>query len=101
MANKIITIIADKERHLKLGINGLIEIEKMLDKPLAQLGENMGFEDFRTILYVALKWEDKKLTLEQTGDLMDDYIATNGFEKLGQTIGELITAAMGNLPSQA
>lgn len=96
---KIITVKADKERHLKLGVNGLIQLEEDLKKPISELSEGMGMKDFRAILYLALKWEDKELTYEQTGELMDLIIEDKGFEYLGSIVGELIQNAMGVLPS--
>ena len=97
---KIITIKADKERHLKLGINGLIQLEEDLGKPVSEISEGIGMKEFRAILYLALKWEDKALTYETTGELMDLIIEDKGFEYLGEIIGKLIQGAMGVLPSQ-
>lgn len=97
---KIITIQADKERHLKLGVNGLIQLEEDLGKPVSEISEGIGMKEFRAILYLALKWEDKSLTYEQTGEIMDLIIEAKGFEYLGETISELIQNAMGVLPSQ-
>lgn len=96
---KIITVNADKERHLKLGVNGLIQLEEELNKPISELSEGMSMKDFRAILYQALKWEDRELTYEKTGEIMDNIIEDKGFEYLGQIIGELIQNAMGILPS--
>lgn len=100
MANKIIVLDADKERHLRLGINGLIELESVLGRPIAELSEGIGLTEIRTILYIALKWEDKKLTEDKTGEVMDAYIEKHGFEGLGQMVGDLVSSAMGALPSQ-
>lgn len=100
MKNKIQTINLDKERHLRLGINGLIELEKMLNRPVSDLANGMGMNEFRAILFIALKWEDKSLTEYKTGELMDLYIEQESFEKLGELLGELVSSAMGVLPSK-
>lgn len=96
---KITTIKADKERHLKLGVNSLIELEEVLNKPISELSEGMGFTEFRAILYLAMKWEDKELTYEKTGDIMDEIIDSMGMDFLGDTIAKLIQGSMGILPS--
>lgn len=102
MAKKIITINIDgKDRHLKMGINALAELEQIINKPITDMGEDVSLSDLRALFYVAMKWEDKSLTLDETGDLMDSVIDEHGFEFLSQKLGELMTGAMGNtqLPS--
>jgi hypothetical protein len=94
---KIITFEADKQRHLKFGMNGLIQLEKELGRPLTALStEQFSLEDLRTMLYVGLKWEDKKLTQDAVGDIMDEAIENHGMEYLSAKLGEALTGAFGN-----
>lgn len=71
---KITVINLDKERHLKYNLNALITAEKITGKKLAELGGEKGsfdLEFLRAMLYAGLIWEDKELTLEDVGDLID------------------------------
>lgn len=100
---KVVTFNADKERHLKFGMNGLIQLEKELGKPLTALStEQFSLADLRTMLYVGLKWEDKKLTQDAVGDIMDEAIELHGMDYLSKQLGEALTGAFGNTatPSQ-
>jgi hypothetical protein len=94
---KVVTFEADKKRHLKYGMNALIQLEKELGKPLASIGAGeVKLEDLRTMLYIGLKWEDKELTYEQVGDVMDEAIENHGMEYLSQKLGEALQGAFGN-----
>lgn len=99
MANKrIVTIEMDKERHIKFGINAMIELEQKLEKPLTSLGDGeVNMIDLRTMLFVGLKWEDKKLTEEAVGDIMDDSIEKHGMEYISEKLGEAITGTFGQV----
>lgn len=100
---KVVTIKADKARNLKYGINGMIELEKELGKPLTALSTDaFSLSDLRTMLYVGLKWEDKELTHETVGEIMDIVIEDEGMEYLSEKLGEAITGAFGNsaMPSK-
>ena len=97
---KTVEIEMDKVRHLKFGMNALIELEQKTGKPLSQMGD-VSMADLRTILWCGLIHEDKKLTESKVGDLMDEAIEKNGMEHLAQKIGEAMENSMGNakLPS--
>ena len=91
---KTVMIQADKARNLKYGINQLIELEELLGKPVATMEmENFSMKDLRTMFYVALKWEDKKLTHETAGDIMDSVIENEGIESLSASIGKAMELA--------
>lgn len=94
-ANKVVTIEADKQRHIKYGMNAFIRLERELGRPMTELGDNLSMEDLRTMLWVGLLWEDKKLTPEKVGDLMDVVIETEGLEYLSNALGEAVQGAMG------
>lgn len=98
MANNTIMIEMDKARNLKYTFNTLIELEEDFGKPIAEIGgANMTMKDVRTLIYHGLKWEDKKLTPEKTGELISDYIDNdNSFQELIEVVGKAFTKAMGN-----
>lgn len=94
---KIISVEMDKHRNLKYGMNAMIQLEKELGKSLMGLAEDeFKLSDLRTMLYIGLKWEDKELTYEQVGDLMDDAIEKHGMEYLSTKLGEALQGAFGN-----
>lgn len=70
---KTVLIELDKARNMRLGTNQFAMIQD-LGLDLNNHQQVLGFRELRTILFVALSWEDKKLTLEQVGDMMDDVI---------------------------
>jgi hypothetical protein len=89
---KVVSIEMDKARNLKFGINSLIELEKKINKPLTKLtGEGFALSDLRAILYIGLKWEDKSLTEEQTGEIMDSAIEKFGIEYISKKLEESMT----------
>jgi hypothetical protein len=86
---KFTSIEMDKVRNLSYGINSLIELEKRMGKNLTSLsGDSFGLSDLRTILFVGLKHEDRELTEEKTGEIMDIAIENSGIEYLSKKLAE-------------
>jgi len=83
---KSVTIELDKARNLRYGLNALIKVEELTGKTITKLDlENISMKDLRTILYAGLYHEDKDLTPEKVGELIDDYSDIGSIaEKLGQ-----------------
>lgn len=75
MANKqrgLVEIELDKKRTLRYTLNALAELEDVLGVPLSELeGVQMGMKQVRAFLWAGLIHEDKELTLEQVGDMVD------------------------------
>ena len=91
---KTVMIQADKARNLKYGINQMVELEELLGKPVTNMDmENFSMKDLRAMVYVGLKWEDKKLTQEIAGDIMDTAIENDGIESLSASIGKAMELA--------
>ncbi len=88
-------IKADKGRNIRLTTNALAKAEEIIGKPISNFGDNMGFREIRTVLYCGLYWEDKELTEEKTGDIMDIIIENNGFGYLGEKVQEALSHALG------
>jgi hypothetical protein len=94
---KSVTIELDKPRNLRFGINALIRVEELTGKPITKLDlENISMKDLRTIVYAGLCHEDKDLTPEKVGELMDDY---SDITKIAEKLGEAFNIAFngGNL----
>ena len=71
---KSVTIELDKARNLRYGINALCTIEEIINKPITTLDlNNLSMKELRAILYAGLVHEDKSLTEESVGSLIDDY----------------------------
>ncbi|MBH0159885.1 hypothetical protein [Fictibacillus sp. 26RED30] len=93
--SKTVAIKADKARNLKFGTNSMVQAEEMLGKPITEFGDQVHLGDLRIILYVGLRWEDKELTLESTGDIMDEILENEGIDYLSKKLGDAIQKAFG------
>lgn len=75
MANKQrgeVTVLLDKERTLKFTLNSLVYAEDNgVDIQNMGKGAKVKLKDLRTLLYAGLMHEDKELTPEQVGELID------------------------------
>ncbi len=90
---KTVTIELDKARNLRYGINALVKVEELIGKPLTQLDlEHISIKDLRAILFAGLYHEDKALTPELTGELIDEYSSIND---VAVKLGEAFTLAFG------
>ena len=70
---KKVYIELDKKREIRFDMNALAELEEIygsFDKAMAAL-KNSSIKAMRALLYSGLKHEDKKLTIEQVGAMVD------------------------------
>lgn len=89
-----VTLVLDKPRTLRYGINALAKIEDATGRPLMQLDLNsVGIKDLLAIVYAGLYHEDKSLTIEKVGDLIDEHSNLN---EVAEKIGEALTIAFGS-----
>lgn len=89
---KLVTVMLDKERTLKFNLNALILAEKITGKKLASLGQDAnGFdlEFLRGMLFAGLTHEDKVITLEEVGDMIDMENMEDVTNKLGEAMQSL------------
>lgn len=94
MIKKSVTIELDKARNLRYGINALVTIEELTGHAITTLDLNkISVKDLRTILYAGLVHEDKELTPEKVGSLIDDY---SDMVTISKRLGEAITIAFGD-----
>lgn len=89
MEKKVVKIDLDKERHLYYNLNSLEKIEDLLGISIDKIGENLNMKALKVLLYAGLVWEDKKLTLDQVGDMV-------GFEDM-EKVSEAINKAFEGL----
>lgn len=96
---KGITITLDKPRTLRYGMNALAKIEDITGKTLMSLDlNNVGIKDLLTIVYAGLCHEDKSLTLDAVGDLIDEYSDLN---TIAEKVGDALTAAFGTVKKES
>lgn len=80
MPTKTVEIKLDKLRFLRFDVNALADIEVKaglgLDTLLGE--ERVGINAIRVLLWGGLRWEDKALTLEAAGNLLQQYIEEGG-----------------------
>jgi hypothetical protein len=90
---KGVIIELDKPRTLRYGINALAKVEDSIGKPIVGLDlEHLGIKELLAIVHAGLFHEDKTLTIEQVGDLIDDYSDLN---IVAEKLGEALTEAFG------
>lgn len=76
--------IQDKEYLLKYDVNALVLLEELTGKSLGVvLNEELGFGILRQLLFVGLVKAHKEIDLEETGELMQEFL------NQGQDIQEL------------
>ena len=90
---KGVTINLDRPRTLRYGMNALATIEDITGKSILSLDlNNVGVRDLLAIVYGGLYHEDKTLTIEKVGELIDDY---SDLTEIAEKIGEALTEAFG------
>ena len=96
---KGITIVADKTRMLRFSINAMIEYKQTRKEDIVQslgrLENELDFELIRYLFYLGLKHEDKELTEEKVGDVLDILLEENGIEYVANILGEALNKAFG------
>jgi hypothetical protein len=89
----IVTIELDKPRHLKLTLGGMKRFQEVTGKSLlkgfnmAEMSEN----DLIAFIWACLIWEDKNLSLEDFGFMLD-------FSRLNEIQGKLAAALTAGIP---
>lgn len=68
--DNLATIMLDKQRTLKLDLNGLEEFERESGKTLTDLGENMSTGTMKLLIWAALLHEDPDITPHDVGSII-------------------------------
>ena len=90
---KGVAITLDRPRTLRYGMNALAKIEDLTGKSLLAFDlNNVGVKDLLVIIYCCLSHEDKNRTIEQVGDLIDEY---STISEIAEKLGEALTVAFG------
>ena len=92
-----VLIELDKPRNIRLNTNALVKAEEILNRPISEFGAAFGIKEIRAMLWAGLLHEDKSITLETVGDLIDEA----GFEYVTDKVGEAINIAMGLKPEES
>ncbi|MGE5390907.1 MAG: hypothetical protein ACM3PE_07570 [Deltaproteobacteria bacterium] len=92
-----VLIILDKPRNIRLNTNALVKVEEVLERSLSEFGTSFGITEIRAMLWAGLLHEDKSLSLDTVGDLIDEA----GFEYVAEKVGEAINIAMGIKPEES
>lgn len=76
---KSVAIELDKPRRLKYDVNALASIEEAMGGlTLGQAFRTPGIRAIRALLWAGLRWEDRQLTLEGAGDILQAYLEGGG-----------------------
>jgi hypothetical protein len=87
-----VNIELDKPRRIRFDVNALSDAEEALGMGLGTVMQSqLGIRMIRALLWAGLKWEDRGLTLERTGTLIQKYLENGG--DLG-ALGETLTRAL-------
>ncbi len=88
-----VAINLDRPRTLRYGMNALAKIEDITGKSILSLDmSEVGIRDLLAIVYGGLYHEDKTLTLDKVGNLIDEYSNLN---EIAEKIGEALSLAFG------
>lgn len=71
------------------------DIEERLGMGMSKImAQELSFAMIRVCLWAGLKWQDRGLTTEKVGRLMNGYLANGGtIEDLGEIVGKAIVAS--------
>lgn len=69
-----------KVRRLRYDFNAISELEEKLDAPIGALlsDQKAGFRSLRGLLWAGLKWENRALTPEKVGELIQKHLDQGG-----------------------
>jgi len=84
--------IGGKSRKLRYDFNAIADIEKAAGLGIgAMFDENRtGFNSIRLLVWGGLKWQERGLTVERTGQLVGDYLKDGG--SLEELMGKVTDA---------
>lgn len=85
-----------KSYMLYLGVNQLINFEDIMEIPLQGITEEISqFKVMRTIIFVSGNGKNKNFkSLEEAGEMLNDWISEKGFEEVSSVISELMENAI-------
>jgi len=80
MDERAVGIQLDKPRKLRYTFNSVADLEEKAGTGIGALmsEEKIGFYTVRLLTWAGLKWQDKGLTLERTGNMIQTYFDNGG-----------------------
>ena len=96
----LITVILDRERHLKFGWNAKVALEYEVGrrekrkvnflkvKEWNRQFSDMNCTNVQLLLWAGLVWEDSELSIESVGDLLDEHI--KDFKAICEAVSEAL-----------
>ena len=93
---KSVTIQLDRPRRLRFDYNALSDVEEKAGMGIGAIlsEQRIGFAMTRVLLWGGLKWEDRKLTLEKVGELLQAYFQGGGsWDDIIATIFQAVNAS--------
>ena len=96
---KSISINLDKERHLRFNMNAMVKFEEVSGKSLLSglNTANLSVTDLRALLWACLIHEDKKLTLDQVGEM----ISLDNLQEVTQAVTQTMSSSMPDKKGEA
>lgn len=91
-----VEIALDRPRRLHYDTNAICDLEEKLGKPISAAldSQSAGFSMVRALLWAGIKHEDKGMTIERTGRILNDYIVAGGSQQaLGDRINQALKAS--------
>ena len=96
MAAGTIEVLLDKPRNLRFDVNALADIEQKCGTGISSFlsEEKLGFNAIRLLLWGGLKWEDRRMSVDLAGLLVQQAIeAGQGLEMIGEKITDAINVS--------
>lgn len=89
---KLVPIQLDKKRHLKFDLNAFAELEELYGDMNAvfEAMQKGSIKAIRAMLWAGLVHEDKELTIEQVGSMIDMSNINDVVETVSKAIGEAL-----------
>jgi hypothetical protein len=96
MISKSVPCTIDKPRNLRFTINSIADMEQMTGLRISQLDpQRASFAEARGLLYAATVDEDRSMTLQKAGNLIQQY-GMGFMDKLGEALALAFPDAAGN-----
>lgn len=83
--------LGEKTYNLRFGLGASSEFERITKKRVTSLGADFGMETIAQLLFVMMKKDDPRLTIDKVTELIDDNIES--LDEVTEIVTEVIGAA--------
>lgn len=89
-----VTIELDRVRRIRFDVNAISDAEEILGTSLGRaMQSRAGVREIRALLWAGLRWEDRGLTLERAGTILQRHLEAGvSLEDVGTKIGEALVS---------